>query len=225
MRLFFSIVIPTYNRPDSLGMCLQALTHLNYPRDRFETIVVDDGGNTLLHTVVEPYHKVLEVTLIAQANAGPAAARNAGARRARGSHVVFTDDDCAATPEWLRALAMRVNISPEAMIGGRTINALPHDRYAAASQTMTDAVYAYFNADAQQAQFFPSNNMTLPTAAFHAIGGFDTRFPLAASEDRELCDRWRYTGHHMIYARCDRPPRPCPQLTAFLAATLQLWAW
>ena len=37
----FSIVIPTYNRPEQLATCLQALTHLQYPRDRFEVIVVE----------------------------------------------------------------------------------------------------------------------------------------------------------------------------------------
>jgi GT2 family glycosyltransferase len=114
--------------------------------------------------------------------------------------VVFTDDDCTATPEWLDALAAYVSAAPDAMVGGRTLNALPHDRYAAASQAMTDAVYAYFNAETQGARFFPSNNMTLPIAGFEDIGGFDVSFPLAASEDRELCDRWLHAGRRMIYA-------------------------
>jgi glycosyltransferase involved in cell wall biosynthesis len=40
----FSIVVPTYNRPERLAACLAALAHLDYPRDRFAAIVVDDGS-------------------------------------------------------------------------------------------------------------------------------------------------------------------------------------
>ncbi|MEL7227305.1 MAG: glycosyltransferase, partial [Cyanobacteria bacterium J06576_12] len=40
----FSIVVPTYNRPPQLAACLQALTQLDYPGDRVEIIIVDDGS-------------------------------------------------------------------------------------------------------------------------------------------------------------------------------------
>ncbi len=42
----FSIVIATHNRPRQLAECLAALASLDYPRDRFEVIVVDDGSPT-----------------------------------------------------------------------------------------------------------------------------------------------------------------------------------
>ena len=40
---YFSVIIPTHARPDRLAACLEALANLDYPRDRFEVIVVDDG--------------------------------------------------------------------------------------------------------------------------------------------------------------------------------------
>ncbi len=197
---FFSIVIPTYERPTQLVACLQSLVSLDYPRHRFEVIVVDDGSSTPLDSVIVPFRRQLDLTCLTQPNAGPAAARNTGARRARGAFLVFTDDDCMATPNWLRTLAARFAATPEPIIGGRTLNALPNDPYAMTSQIMTDAVYAYFNADPHRAQFFPTNNLALPTRRFLEIGGFDTSFPLAASEDREFCDRWLHAGLRMIYA-------------------------
>lgn len=81
---FFSIIIPTYSRPEQLVACLQSLTHLDYPRDRFEVIVVDDGSDMPLEGVVTPLRNWLEVTLLRQMNSGLGVARNTGAARAKG---------------------------------------------------------------------------------------------------------------------------------------------
>jgi glycosyltransferase involved in cell wall biosynthesis len=40
----FSVIIPTYNRPERLSVCLESLARLNYPPDRYEVVVVDDGS-------------------------------------------------------------------------------------------------------------------------------------------------------------------------------------
>lgn len=62
----FSIVIPTYNRPEQLVVCLQACARLDYHRDRFEVIVVDDGGATPLDEIVARFHGVLTLKLLRQ---------------------------------------------------------------------------------------------------------------------------------------------------------------
>src|SRR5262245_37328532 len=94
----FSIVVPTYQRPDQLTMCLQSLTFLDYPRSNFEVIVVDDGSEMPPETVVAAFHDRLDVTLLTQPHAGPAQARNTGAAHAKGAFLVFTDDDCTPAP-------------------------------------------------------------------------------------------------------------------------------
>ncbi|MBW4621278.1 MAG: glycosyltransferase [Cyanosarcina radialis HA8281-LM2] len=198
--LLFSIVIPTYNRPDRLKSCLQALSQLDYPRDRFEVIAVDDGSSIALNSVVEPFQSQLQLTLWRQENAGPAAARNAGAAMAKGQFLVFTDDDCMPATNWLTALSDRLATSPQSLIGGQTLNALPDNVCSTASQLLIDYLYEYYNANSDRAHFFASNNFAMPTAAFRAIGGFDTTFPLAAGEDREFCDRWLHAGYTMAYA-------------------------
>jgi len=197
---FFSIIIPTYNRPKQLAVCLQSLANLEYPRDCFEVIVVDDGSPIALEPVIAPFRCQLPITLLNQKNAGPATARNTGAARARGEFIVFTDDDCAPAPDYLQRLAERLAKTTACALGGRTINALSDNPYSTASQLLIDYLYAYYNVDPGQACFLTSNNMALPTELFHAIGGFDTSFALAAGEDRELCDRWRHHGHRIIYA-------------------------
>jgi glycosyltransferase involved in cell wall biosynthesis len=196
---FFSIVIPTYNRPERLGACLRSLTELDYPRDRFEVVIVDDGSPTPMDAVVAPFHSQMSVTLLRQANAGPAAARNAGAQQAKGELIAFTDDDCMPSPNWLSGFAARLVQSPEAMVGGRSLNALPENLYSTASQALIDYLYSYYS-DPQKEMFFASNNIAMARSQYLAIGGFDTSFPLAAAEDRELCDRWAQRGYAMSYA-------------------------
>jgi GT2 family glycosyltransferase len=110
------------------------------------------------------------------------------------------DERGAPAPDWLQTLAARCARTPDHMIGGRALNALPDNLYSTTSQLMTDAVYAYYNDDPRQAHFFTTNNLALPADRFHAVGGFDTTFPLAASEDREFCDRWLHHGYQMTYA-------------------------
>jgi len=197
---YISIIIPTFRRPGRLAGCLQSLACLDYPRDCFEVIVVDDGSQAPPQTVVADFHKCFDVMLLKQAHTGPATARNTGAAQAKGEVLAFTDDDCEPAADWLQTLAKRYTAEPDCAIGGRTLNKLPGNPFSTASQLLIDYLYAYYNADPLQAHFFTSNNMALPADRFHKIGGFDTTFPQAAGEDRELCDRWLNHGFRMIYA-------------------------
>lgn len=198
--LEFSIVIPTYNRPERLASCLHSLTQLSYPRDRFEVIVVDDGSAQPMAPTVAPFESALNLTLLRQVNSGPAQARNAGAARAQGQYLVFTDDDCQPHPYWLSAMATELEQQPQALVGGHTLNALPSNVFSTASQLLIDYLYDYYNNSRQAPSFFASNNFALATEQFRQLGGFDTSFPLAAGEDREFCDRWLQQGLPMAYA-------------------------
>jgi GT2 family glycosyltransferase len=189
-------VVPTCSRPGQLHECLLALSALDYPRDRLEVIVVDDGSRTPLDGVVAPFRDDLALRLIRQSNAGPAAARNAGVEVARGEYLAFTDDDCLPEPAWLTELARVLSREPECMVGGITVNAA-QGPYSAASQLIVDVVYRHYNADPLRARFVASNNMAMPATGFRELGGFDPEFRTA--EDRDLCDRWLHRGHRIIY--------------------------
>lgn len=197
--ILFSIVIPTYNRPERLVACLQSIAELDYCRDRFEVIIVNDGSTTPIDPVVAPFQQ-LNLTLITQPNSGPATARNTGATAAKGKFLVFTDDDCMLLPDYLTVLEARFAETPDSLIGGRTLNALPNNIYSTASQLLIDYLYEYFNTDITRSSFFASNNFAMPSDRFRVLGGFDTSFPLAAGEDREFCDRWLFHGDRMGYA-------------------------
>ncbi|MEO6525181.1 MAG: glycosyltransferase [Gemmatimonadaceae bacterium] len=195
----FSVVVPTFDRLESLEQCLRALAAQQLPRARFEVVVVNDGGASSPRPVVDRFRGQLDIRLHEQANAGPAAARNAGAAAARGDYVVFTDDDCRPAPCWLSAIAEMAVDHPVCAVGGRVNNALGESVYSSASQQLIEFLYEYYNLSDTEGRFFITSNLAFPTAGFRAIGGFDATFPLAAAEDRDICDRWREAGMTMVY--------------------------
>lgn len=199
-QYLFSIIIPTYNRPERLITCIKSLTKLDYPCDQFEVIVVDDGSSQPMENIVHEFGQEINLKIIRQKNAGPASARNTGANHAQGQYLVFTDDDCTPAADWLKTLFVRFQQTPDCMIGGHVVNALINNFYSKASQLLVDYIYFYYNQKSSQPSFFASNNIALPTKSFLETGGFDTTFPLAAGEDREFCDRWLSKNNQMVYA-------------------------
>jgi glycosyltransferase involved in cell wall biosynthesis len=194
----FSIVIPTYGRPESLERLVRSLTGLAYPSDRFEVVVVDDGGPVDLETRLVPYRDRLNLTMLWQPNEGPGAARNVGARKAQGRYLAFTDDDCVVDSGWLRALAGALGSADRAICGGRTLNRLEGNIYCEATQLLVEYLFAHYNPTRTFGAFFPTNNMSVSREGFLEIGGFDGS--LRFGEDRDLCYRWAARGYAFLDA-------------------------
>jgi len=193
----FSVVVTTYNRPGQLVKCLEALALSNYPREAWELVVVDDGGDEPLEPLVAQFASRMDVRCFRQRNAGPGAGRNLGARMARYEFLAFTDDDCTPTPDWLPILAESLAAQPDRLVGGRTINGLSGNIYSEASQWIVDITYMHYNFGEDSRGYFASNNMALRAGLFAAAGGFNES--LWAAEDRELCNRWTHSGYRLQY--------------------------
>jgi GT2 family glycosyltransferase len=198
----FSVVIPTYRRPERLAACLRALAAQTLPPAEYEVVVVDDGSGNPPRAVVAAAAGCPSVRLVEAGHAGPAAARNIGAGHSRGCWLAFTDDDCLPTPGWLAAFAARAEaLGAGVAFGGCTRNALVDNPYSTASHELLDYLYAYFNPDPGQARLFTSNNLCVPRAEFLEVGGFDAASfrDLAGGEDRDFCERWVDSGRRMEY--------------------------
>jgi len=118
---FVSVVIPTWNRATMLGECLVSLRAQDYPKDRFEIIVVDDGSTDATPEVVHRFQDGLapEVRYVHQDHSGLNVARNAGITAAKGDPICFVDDDTDVPSGWLRALVEGALRHPEAgCLGG-----------------------------------------------------------------------------------------------------------
>jgi glycosyltransferase involved in cell wall biosynthesis len=196
----FSIIIPTYNRPQRLARCLASIAVLDYPREQFEVIVVDDGSELPVEGAAHSVAMLVNLTVLRQKNAGPASARNFGASAAQGELLAFLDDDCAPHYDWLQQMDLAARRDPGCLWGGRTINACRDNIFAETNQKLLDAVAAWFTRHKSPLQFFASNNFVVPSTEFHQIGGFDATFPLAGGEDRDFCARWLSSGRRLVPA-------------------------
>ncbi|HKP16809.1 MAG TPA: glycosyltransferase [Gemmatimonadaceae bacterium] len=193
----FTVIVPTFDRPGPLAACVRALRALERPGGTLEIVIVNDGGRPPSAEVVRGAETGLEIRVIEQRNAGPASARNAGAAAARGEWLAFTDDDCLPDTAWLSAFDAALRATPDALAGGRTVNAFPDSVFADTSQRLADFVSSYFDGGAT-GRFFTSNNIAVSRQGFLDAGGFDARFPFSAGEDRELCDRWSAQGRPSV---------------------------
>lgn len=192
---FFSIIVPTYGRLEALLRCVRAITSQNYPRTRFELLLVNDGGPPLPDLVA--FQKHLPLITLFQSHAGPAAARNLAARQARGEYLVFIDDDSYPTADWLSQLAAGLRQTPHRAVGGPVLNALPENLYTVATQEMVSYLYKQMNT--ADTQFLVTSNLAVPAQLFHEVGEFNPVFRWAAGEDREFCLRWLAAGHKLHF--------------------------
>lgn len=191
------MVVPTHDRPESLRGLLTRLQSLDTGDMSAELLVVNDGGarQPLMDIPVPSGSWTTRVMHCSPG--GPGAARNKGAERAAGRLLVFTDDDCRPDPDWLRQLASAHRRDSDALLGGAVYNALPGNRWSAASEAIVTMARRFYNRGPGGPTFFPSNNMAAPAEGFREIGGFDPRYSFA-SEDRDLCDRWRHDGRPLV---------------------------
>ncbi len=201
----YSIVIPTYQRPEGLRNCLTAIAAMPNLKGEIEVIVVDDGSTSDTGDVMEPFKADLNLALIRQENQGPASARNAGARLSRGKYLLFIDDDCVPGLKWLEYIQSNLHEEQRLAVGGRCRNDLVESIYSAAQQMLLDYLHNYYNRDPDHVRFCLTNNLAIPREPFLDLGGFDTTFRYAGGEDRDFCARWIESGGRFIFT-ANAPP-------------------
>ena len=193
--IFFSVVIPTYNRRPILEKCLKALENQNYgpPVADYEVVVVDDGstdGTWEWLTTRAPDFPHVRPEL--RDHRGPAAARNFGVERARGDTIIFIDSDLVVTETFLMAHAEALIKARENHEGlftyGRVINTCNFDNPTAEPYKLTDF----------SAAFFATGNVAIARRWLIEAGLFDTRFQQYGWEDLELGVRLKKLGLQLI---------------------------
>lgn len=101
MTIRFSVVVPVYNNESDLERCLASLNALNYPRDQYEILVVDNNSTDATAAVAA----AMDVTCLSETQFQSSyAARNAGIKAAKGEFIAFTDSDCVVDSGWLKAI-------------------------------------------------------------------------------------------------------------------------
>lgn len=194
--MFFSVVIPTYNRQPILEKCLRALEQQRFNSNHiegYEVVVVDDGSTDStvdwLQTAQLPH-----VRLFQQNHQGPAIARNLGVQQAKGNTIIFIDSDLVVTDTFLQAHAAGLQQGKAALNSdriftyGRVINTCNFEHPTAEPYKLTDF----------SAAFFATGNVAIDRQWLEQAGLFDTQFQLYGWEDLELGVRLKKLGLTLV---------------------------
>jgi glycosyltransferase involved in cell wall biosynthesis len=200
----FSVVIPTYRRPDVLFRVLDALGRQESAPE-FEVIVIDDGSGDSTGDRLRAYAAPYPFRPFFQENSGPARARNRGVHEAGGSHVLFLGDDTVPEPALLAVHAESHRQSgdePVAVLGYTT---WPVERKVSPFLHHINEYGLQFgyglieDPESVPFNFFYTSNISLPRRLLEDAGHFDTTFPHAAWEDIELAYRLSKKGMRILY--------------------------
>lgn len=174
-----SVVIPTFDRPDLLERALRSVHDQTLAP--LEIIVVDNGWQPASPGALSASTRLSRI----EPGAGPSAARNHGARLAKGDMVVFLDDDDTWAPTYLESLVTHRGRTGAIVLAGELWRIKPGANPEPCKIMPADA-------EGQRAVFytnpgFGGSNIAIDREAFLAMGGFDTR--MRAAEDRDLAAR------------------------------------
>ena len=191
-------VVPAYNAEKHIRQCLDALTRQDYPANRYRIIVVNDGSLDATATIVE--NEYPSVSLLSQENAGPASARNTGAVSTKSDLLLFTDSDCVPRRDWVsRMVSSFTDLSVMAVKGAYRTN--QRKLVARFCQVEFEERYEMLKR-VDSIDMVDTYSAGYRRALFQELGGFDTRFPTADSEDTELSYRLSEMGHRMVFNPC-----------------------
>lgn len=199
--MYFSVVIPTYNRLDMLLRVLDAL-EAQTDAPPFETIVINDGSTDKTERVVSQRSGI---TFRTQANAGPGRARNHGVSLATGRFVIFIGDDTVPEPRFLAEHARihrESNDDPLTACLGYT--GWPRGERVTAFMDYINDYGLQFgyklieHGTVVPFNFFYTSNISIDRALL-TDQPFDTTFPSAAWEDIELAYRLDAQGLKIRY--------------------------
>jgi len=188
-----SVVVPAHNAEATLDACLSSLGQQTLPRQAYEIIVVDDGSSDGTAEVAQRHEGVV---VIREEQSGPAKARNRGAAEARGRYLVFTDADCEADPDFLRALV--APMESDVGIAGVQGRYRTRQRSLVARFVQVEIEERYVLMEGRaDIDHIGTYAAAFRRQLFLEHGGFDASFPEASNEDMEFSYRLAAAGHRL----------------------------
>lgn len=189
--MYFSLIIPIYNRPDEIDELLDSLTKQSYSSD-YEIVVIEDGSTLDCKSVIEKYTS-LTISYHYKENSGPGDSRNFGMKVAKGDYFIILDSDCIIPSNYLQEVEKALEQDYVDCFGGPD-NAL--DSFSAIQKAINFTMTSFLTTGGIRGgsekitQFQPrSFNMGLSKKAFEASQGFGNIHP---GEDPDLSIRlWK----------------------------------
>lgn len=199
--MFFSLIVPVYNRPDEVEELLASLALQSYT-DPYEIVIIEDGSSVTCQEVVEKYADKLAISYFFKPNSGPGDSRNFGMRNAKGDYFIILDSDCIIPPGYLQSVAENLRKNYVDCFGGPDA-AL--DSFSDIQKAINFVMTSFITTGGVRGKsetltkFQPrSFNMGLSRKAFEATGGFGNIHP---GEDPDLSIRlWKQGYSTMLFS-------------------------
>lgn len=115
--MYFSIIIPVYNRPDEVNELLESLLKSTY-KEEFEIVIVEDGSTISSEEVVTKFSDKLKINYFFKENSGPGDSRNYGMLKAKGDYFIIFDSDCIIPENYLQEVEKELKSSYVDCYGG-----------------------------------------------------------------------------------------------------------
>ena len=194
-----SVVIPTHDRRDLLRACLCSFEHQSASVETFEVVVAIDGSSDGTAEMLAAYAPPFDVSVLTQAQAGAAAARNAGAQAARGRVLLFVDDDVTASPS-LVAAHLAAQRNEDGVVGVGVIESrIPRgaDRFAQLRAEASHEHYEHLPKRPLTHLDCFGGNFSVSRSLFEAVNGFSVEF--AMLNDYEFAYRLHKAGARFVF--------------------------
>jgi glycosyltransferase involved in cell wall biosynthesis len=196
-----SVVIPTYNRKETLSLLLDSLDREVFPRDRFEVIVIDDGSTDGTRAFLRSYAPLYRIqTIFHRENRGSAVSRNDGIKAANKEIILFLDDDLIPAQGILRHHADNHKKGGHAVIGNILYRETFKTRWVSRYLSTRGAKKIPVG-EKISFKCFWSSNASVRKEHLQSIGLFDEAFRGAGGEDTELAYRLEKAGIGFVYEK------------------------
>jgi O-antigen biosynthesis protein len=195
-----TVTVATKNREDTIGDAIESLLKLDFPKDRYEVIVVDDGSTDKTPEIAKSFVSDTAplVRYIRQDYAGLSVARNRGITEGRGDLFCFMDDDAVAEPDWLTGMVDTADRHPDVeCFGGRIVLRLEGHAPKTCEQESLGATLD-LGPNEQIVDRIKGANMGMRRSAFERNGMFNPALVWRGDED-DWVGRLQAIGGKVMY--------------------------
>jgi glycosyltransferase involved in cell wall biosynthesis len=190
--MFFSVIIPVYNRPDEIKELLESLVVSDYKKP-YEIVIIEDGSTVTCSNEIENFKGKLNISYYLKENSGPGDSRNFGMKKSKGDYFIIFDSDCIIPKEYLTEVENELTANYVHCFGGSDA-AL--DSFSAIQKAINFAMTSFLTTGGirggseKLTKFQPrSFNMGISKKAFEDSKGFGNIHP---GEDPDLSIRlWK----------------------------------
>ena len=190
--MFFSIIVPIYNRPDEANELLESLSVQTFTD--FELVLIEDGSPKPCASEVEKFRSKININYIVKENSGRSDTRNVGMKNAKGDYFIFFDSDCIIPPHYFETLNKMLTDDYADCFGGPDKE---HSSFNNMQKAINYAMTSFWTTGGirggkvNMEKFKPRTfNMGFSRAVYEKVGGFKDMY----GEDIDLSIRINNAG-------------------------------